>query len=211
MINCMVIDDEQHAIEVLQHYIEQTDNLKLVAACNNPVRALQLLRDLPVDLIFLDIHMPQLTGLEFIRTTGKKYKFVLCTAYPDYALEGFELDVIDYLVKPIPLARFLKTVQKITTTIATTIPAKTPPSADDFILVKTGMRGSLTKINLSDIIYVEGMKNYVAIHHSAGKTLALLSMKELEERLPHMPLCGYKNPLSSPSKRSAASKVTRSY
>lgn len=182
MINCMVIDDELHSIEVLEHYIGQTGMLRLVATCDNPVRGLELLREHSVDVIFLDIHMPQMTGLDFIRAINRRYKIVLCTAYPDYALEGFELDVIDYLVKPIPLPRFLRTVEKLIE--ATPGGLTAGATADDFILVKTGVRGSMTRIDLSSIIYAEGRKNYVAIHHRAGNTLALLSMKELEERLP---------------------------
>lgn len=203
MINCLVIDDEQHAIEVLTHYIAQTGSLNLVAGCDNPVQALQWLREHPVDLIFLDIHMPQLSGLDLARMIGPQYKVVLCTAYPDYALQGFELDVLDYLVKPIPFPRFLKTVQRAVdhfhsaAAVAAAASLSASPSggsptgasgpsdpSDDFILVKTGVRGSMNKINIHDIRYAEGMKNYVAIHHGVEKTLALLSMKELEERLP---------------------------
>lgn len=176
MINCLVLDDEEHAIDVLRHYIEQTGTLRMVAGCNDPVQAFQLLREQPIDLIFLDIHMPKMSGLDLARNIDKKFKVVLCTAYPDYALEGFELDVLDYLVKPIPLARFMKTVQKAAECFAA--------PADDFIVVKTGTRGSMAKINIGDILCIEGMKNYVAIHHDNQKTLALLSMKELEERLP---------------------------
>jgi DNA-binding LytR/AlgR family response regulator len=204
----MVIDDEPHSIEVLQHYIEQTQMLRLVATSDNPVAALEVLHAQPVDVIFLDIHMPQMTGLDFIRTIQKRYKVVLCTAYPDYALEGFELDVIDYLVKPIPLARFLRAMQKIIAASpgaggsmgaegggaagglvgagggAADTADRRPGGQDDFILVKTGARGSMTRIDITQIQYVEAKKNYVDIYHDTGHTLALLSMKELEERLP---------------------------
>ena len=197
MINCLVIDDEQHAIDVLEHYIRETGILKLVASTDNPLTALAVLQDLPVDLIFLDIHMPQLSGIDYIKVIHQRYKVVLCTAYPNYAVEGFELDVLDYLVKPIPLARFLKTVQKAVDFFETGKGAASrggagshggaagePAGHHDFIMVKTDVKGKMLKINLGDIIFIEGMKNYVAIHHGVEKTMALLSMKELEDRLP---------------------------
>lgn len=179
MIRCMIIDDEPHAAEVLEHYIAQISQLKLVATCSNPVEALSFLQENAVDCIFLDIHMPRINGLDFIRTIQNRYKVVLCTAYPEYALEGFDLNVIDYLVKPIPLPRFLRTVQKL---VAST-PA-VPPSAGDFILVPTGVRGNMTRITIADITHIKARQHYVDIHHKEGHTLALLSMKELEERLP---------------------------
>ncbi|HTJ14596.1 MAG TPA: LytTR family DNA-binding domain-containing protein [Dinghuibacter sp.] len=175
MINCLVVDDEPHASEVLEHYIGQTAQLRHVASCTSPLRALELLRQHPIDCIFLDIHMPEMTGLDFIRTIRNTYKVVLCTAYPEYALDGFELDVVDYLVKPIPLPRFMRTVEKLTSLV---------PVADDFILVRTGVRGNMLKIDVDDIRYVEARKNYVDIHHKGGHTLALLPLKDLEERLP---------------------------
>jgi len=196
MINCIVIDDEQHAIDVLAHYIQQTGSLRMVASSDNPLQALQVLNDQKIDLIFLDIHMPQLSGIEFIKAIHRRYKVVLCTAYPNYAVEGFDLDVLDYLVKPISLPRFLRTVQKAVEFFGTPSQsdahAPAPAESEDFILVKTEVKGKMLKINLSSITFIEGMKNYVAIHHAnpsspiphIEKTLALISMKELEDRLP---------------------------
>jgi DNA-binding LytR/AlgR family response regulator len=182
MINCIIIDDEQHAIEVLAHYIGQTGALRLAASSDDPLQAIQLLNGHKIDLIFLDIHMPQLSGLQLAKVIDKRYKVVLCTAYPDYALEGFELDVLDYLVKPIPIERFLRTVQKAIDHFGHSIPNADP--GNDFIMVKTGVKGKLIKIDLRDICYIEGMKNYVSIHHGVEKTLSLISMKEMEEKLP---------------------------
>lgn len=180
MINCIIVDDEPHAIEVLAHYTEQTSALQLVGTAANPAEAMNLLQEKQVDLIFLDIHMPQVSGLDFIRMINKKYKIILCTAYPNYAVEGFELDVLDYLVKPVPLPRFLKAVQKAIDSNGTA----THQEADDFIVVKTGVKGSMRKINLDEILFIEALKNYVTIHHGNEKSMALISLKELEERLP---------------------------
>jgi two-component system LytT family response regulator len=180
MINCLIIDDEQHAIDVLEHYIRQTGSLNLVAGLNNPLDALQILQEKKIDLIFLDIHMPQLSGIDFIKAIHQRYKVVLCTAYPNYAIAGFDLDVLDYLVKPIPLPRFLQTVRKALDSLGMNKPAE----PNDFIMIKTELKGKMLKIDLGEIHFIEGMKNYVAIHHGTGKTLALLSMKELEDRLP---------------------------
>jgi two-component system LytT family response regulator len=186
MINCLVVDDEQHAIDVLTHYIEQTPFLKLVQATTNPIEALQTVNSQKVDLVFLDIQMPEISGLDFARTIQGKCKVILTTAYSEFAAEGFELEVVDYLLKPIPLPRFFKAVQRMLNTV-TSAASATPGEEsieDDYIFVKTELKGKMLKVNLQDIDYIEGMKNYVAIYHAGQKTMALLNMKDLEERLP---------------------------
>lgn len=181
MIQCLIIDDEQHAIDVLVHYIKKTGYLQLCGTCLDPVAGLRMVNELQPDLIFLDIHMPNLSGMDFMKTIDKKFKVVITTAYSEFAAEGFDLDAVDYLMKPIPYPRFLKAVQKA-------INRQIMPAAEsienDYIFVKTEHKGKLLKINLADIDYVEGMKNYVAIYHNGHRTLALLNMKDLEERLP---------------------------
>lgn len=185
MIRCVVIDDEQHAIDVLTHYISQTEYLQLAGSTLDPVAGLALVNEQEPDLIFLDIQMPRLSGIDFLKTIGKKYKVVLTTAYSEFAAEGFDLDVVDYLMKPIPYPRFLKAVQKaINLHTAGQAPMASESIDNDYIFVKTEHKGKLLKINLVDIEFVEGMKNYVAIHHAGTRTLALLTMKDLEERLP---------------------------
>ena len=186
MINCLIVDDEQHAIDILVHYISQTPFLHLVDSTTNPVEALQWVNTQKIDLIFLDIQMPELTGLDFTRAIQGQAKVILTTAYSEFAIESYELDVVDYLLKPIRFPRFLQAVQKV----AKDLPDNADNIAateikDDFIFVKTESKGKLLKINLSDIDYIEGMKNYVAIHCAEKKTLVYTSMKELEERLPH--------------------------
>src|SRR5215213_3362928 len=191
MINCIIIDDEQHAVDILVHYVKQTPHLNLVATTTNPIEALQTVATQKIDLIFLDIQMPELSGMDFIKAIHGKAKVILTTAYSEFALESYELDVVDYLLKPIRLPRFLQAVQKATkeledprTENASTAPAQSEGVAGDYIFVKTESKGKLLKINLQDIDYIEGMKNYVAFYRSGQKTLVYTSMKEIEERLP---------------------------
>jgi two-component system LytT family response regulator len=181
MINCIVVDDEQHAIDILMHYIKQTPLLSAIATTTNPIEALQIIATQKVDLVFLDIHMPELSGMDFIKALNGKAKVILTTAYSEFALEGYELDVIDYLLKPIRLPRFLSAVQKAAKSLKE---ADIEDIEDDYIFVKTESKGKLLKINLAEIDYVEGMKNYVAIHSGGSKVMVYTAMKEIEDRLP---------------------------
>src|SRR5215510_8607897 len=113
MINCIIVDDEQHAIDILDHYVKQTPHLHLVASFTNPIEALQLMGEQKIDLVFLDIQMPEISGIDFIKAIQGKSKVILTTAYSEFALEGYELSVVDYLLKPIRFARFLTAVQKV--------------------------------------------------------------------------------------------------
>lgn len=184
MINCIIVDDEQHAIDILVHYVNQTPHLNLVASFTNPIEALQLLTQQKVDLVFLDIQMPELSGMDFIKAIHGRARVILTTAYSEFALEGYELDVVDYLLKPIRLPRFLAAVQKAMQQVNANEASTQDQSGDDYIFVKTESKGKLLKINLADIDFIESMKNYVAIHRGGQKTLVYTSMKELEERLP---------------------------
>jgi two-component system LytT family response regulator len=181
MINCIVVDDEQHAIDILLHYINQTPLLNAVASTTNPLEALQIMATQNVELVFLDIHMPELSGIDFIKALNGKVKVILTTAYSEFALEGYELDVIDYLLKPIRLPRFLAAVQKAAKSLKE---EDLEDIEDDYIFVKTESKGKLLKINLSEIDYVEGMKNYVAVHSGGSKIMVYTAMKEIEDRLP---------------------------
>ncbi len=184
MIRCIIVDDEQHAIDILKHYAEQTPLLQLVGTTTNPMEALQMVNSQPVELIFLDVQMPELSGIDFIKALHGKAKVILTTAYSEFALESYELDVVDYLLKPVRLPRFLTAVQKAANEIAEK-PEKEEEENNDYIFVKTESKGKLLKINLADIDFIEGMKNYVAIHCGGKKTLVYTSMKDIEERLPH--------------------------
>jgi len=182
MITCIIVDDEQHAIDVLTHHVSRISSLEVVASFTNPLQALQFLNERPVDLLFLDIQMPEISGLDLIRAIGGRSKVILTTAYSEFVSDGFELEVTDYLLKPVSFPRFLKAVQRLQTPQADT-PVE-EDLADDYFFVKTELKGKMLRINFKDIDYIEGMKNYVAIHHGGTRTLALLNMKDLEDRLP---------------------------
>jgi DNA-binding LytR/AlgR family response regulator len=183
MINCIIVDDEQHAIDILEHYTRQTPQLNLMGSFTDPVEALHFIEGNPVDLAFLDIQMPGLTGIEMIRALQGRCRVVLTTAYSEFALEGYELYVVDYLLKPIRLPRFLAAVQKAREQIRASGIKDSAP-VPGYIFVKTESKGKLVKINLADIDYVESMKDYVAIYRGEEKTLVLITMKKLEESLP---------------------------
>lgn len=185
MITCIIVDDEEHAIEVIQHYIKSISYIKLIARFTNPVEAMDFLNSQKVDLIFLDIHMPIMSGIEFIQSfSDKKQLFILTTAYREFAATGFDLEVVDYLVKPIPIHRFLQAINKVQNKLKKPLEAMGDSLEMDYFMVKTEAKGKMLKINIMDIDFVEGMKNYIAFHHNGIRTMALLTMKDVEERLP---------------------------
>jgi len=185
MISCLIVDDEQSAIDILRTFVAQTPFLTLAGSTTNPVEALTLLQQQPIDLLFLDIHMPQLSGLDVMRLRKGSTKVILTTAYSEFAVESFELDALDYLLKPIAFERFLKAAQKALNTSLEPSPRwQAEEKAADYIFVKTESKGKMTKINFDDIIYVEGMKNYVSINTADEHIVTLLNIKDLEERLP---------------------------
>lgn len=188
MIQCFIVDDEQHAIDVIANHIKEVHFLQLAGTSTNPVEAIRQINESNVDLVFLDVQMPKLSGLDLIKAIQRPVQFVLVTAYSEFAAAGFDLEVLDYLMKPVPFPRFLKAAHRAFNVISSKV-AYTPVSEDDdiegdYIFVKIEVRGKMLKINLADIDYVEGMKNYIAIYHNGIKTMALLSMKDIEERLP---------------------------
>lgn len=184
MINCVIVDDEQHAIDVLLHYIGQTPFLRLAGATTRPVEALEWINQGKADLVFLDIHMPEISGIEFAKVINGKCKVIFTTAYSEFALLGYEMEVVDYLMKPIPFPRFMQSVQRVLYSKKNALVPDTENFEDDYIFVKTETKGKMLKVNLVDIEHIEGMKNYVAIYHNGIKTIALLNMRDLEERLP---------------------------
>lgn len=185
MISCLIVDDEQSAIDILSTFVAKTPFLSLVGSITNPLEALGIIQSQPVDLLFLDIHMPQLSGLDLLRMLKGKTNVILTTAYSEFAVESFELDALDYLLKPIAFERFLKAAQKALNTSLEPSPRWQPEEkADDYIFVKTESKGKMIKINFSDILYVEGLKNYLSINTSQESIVTLLNIKDLEERLP---------------------------
>ena len=184
MISCLIVDDEYDALDVMEHYVKQTPILQLVKATTNPLEALQIMATQKIDLIFLDIQMPQLSGIDLARAISGKTKVILTTAYSEFAVEAYNLEVVDYLLKPIPFPRFLTAVQRAAKQLQETEISATFDEEEDYIFVKTESKGKLLKIELKDIDYIEAANNYVAVHQGSKKTLVYTTMKEMEERLP---------------------------
>jgi len=183
MLKCIAIDDEPLALELLADNISKVPFLQLIDAYNNSLEALKTLQDHPVDLVFLDIQMPGLTGLQFIQSLTQKPMFILVTAYEKFALEGFNLDVVDYLVKPVPFDRFLKACNKAYELYnLRNKPAEAKTS--DYFFVNVDY--SLLKVVFADVLWIEGSKDYVKIHlkSSTKPVVTRISMKTLEEQLP---------------------------
>ena len=184
-IRCLVIDDEELARLLLDNYISRLANLHLVGQCKDPLEAIQIMQQEPVDLLFLDIQMPGLTGIEFLRTLNEKPLVIFTTAYPDYAIEGYSLDVIDYLLKPFSFERFVKSVNKASELLQlrSTANMNNPASeVKDHILVKSEHK--IHRIKYDDIRYIQSMREYVAYYLPTGRILSLNSLKSLEEELP---------------------------
>lgn len=185
MINCLIVDDEQHSIDVLTHHVNKTDLLCLVGTATDATKALEMINSQKIDLLFQDIHMPELSGMDMVRILQGKCEVILTTAYSNYAVEGFELGVTDYLLKPISYPRFLKAVQKVIDKTASNppLPDRNKQPGNDFIYVRTGIKSNVAKIILDTIEYVESVKNYVAIYHGGKKTLVYMSLKEIARSL----------------------------
>jgi two-component system LytT family response regulator len=189
MIRCLVVDDEPLALHILEDYISKVPFLQLVKATTNPIEALTLVQEGNVDLVFLDVQMPELTGIQFLRIANAKAKVILTTAYPQYALEGYELDVIDYLLKPIAFDRFFKAVQKAQgilnpalKPVAAPEPVQQNDFLSDFIFVKSEHK--IQKLYLRDILFIEGLKDYISIFTVAERIITLQNMKKMEDALP---------------------------
>ncbi len=185
MINALIVDDEPLALDVLETYIERLPNVNLVRRCNNAIEAMDALNSEKIDLMFLDIQMPQLTGIDFLKTLQNPPLVVFTTAYPNYALDGYELNVTDYLLKPISFERFMTAVNKATDQLALQNSSSNVEEANegtDFIFVKSDKK--LIKVKYSDIHYIEGLKDYVIIRMANSRVITLQTMKSLEVKLP---------------------------
>jgi DNA-binding LytR/AlgR family response regulator len=172
-MNVIIVDDEPLALDVLETYIEKMPNLKLITRCNNAFEANAALKDHEIDLMFLDIQMPQLTGIEFLKTLSKPPMVVFTTAYSNYAIEGFELNALDYLLKPISMDRFMKAVNKASEQYQLHHKESAPVPSKKLIRVK-----------FTEILYIEGLKDYVIIRTETGRVISLQTMKSLEDKLP---------------------------
>ncbi len=180
-LSCMIVDDEPVARKILHEFVEQVPFLDLQGKFENATKAEAFLMHQEVDLIFLDIELPKVSGLQFLQSLQVQSLVILTTAFPQYALEGYELDIIDYLLKPFALSRFLKAVQKARDyyLMKHMLTAASQPS---YIFIKSDKR--IEKIELTDILYAESIGNYVCIHTEGKKIMAYLTMKSLEAQLP---------------------------
>lgn len=185
-LTCLIVDDEPLARNLLSEYVKKVPYLTLVDTCSDALKAMEVLRNKEIDVLFLDIQMPELTGINFLKTLQQKPLVILTTAYSQYALESYDLDVVDYLLKPITFERFLKAVDKASQRSAQGAPAparlEDKSNSADFVFVKDGTK--LVKVKLDDILYVEGLKDYVTIHTRQQKVVSLQRLKVLEEQLP---------------------------
>jgi len=186
MLRCLAIDDEPLALELLEDNISQVPYLKLEGKCNNAFEALKFLQEHTVDLIFLDIQMPGLTGLQFIQSLTHRPMIILITAYEKFALDGFNLDVIDYLVKPVPLDRFIKACNKAWELFNLRLNRAENSSSDEPEFLFVNVEYSLLKVEFADIQWIEGLKDYIRIYlkSSSKPVITRMSMKAIEEELP---------------------------
>ena len=191
-MKCIIIDDEPLALNIIKSYCDDLGTLDVVKTCTNAVEGLQILCKEDIDLVFCDIEMPQINGIDLIKAIDQKPMFIFTTAYPQYALEGFELNAIDYLVKPIPFARFVKAVNraqelfqlKNKTAQENTIPASgSIEPLEQFIFVKSEYDN--IKLKLEEIKYIQGLKDYLKIHTHVNKPiLTLMNFKDMQAKLP---------------------------
>ncbi|MEL6124601.1 MAG: LytTR family DNA-binding domain-containing protein, partial [Bacteroidota bacterium] len=183
MINTIIVDDEPLALEILEAHISNIPELNLIAKCGNALEANKVLANGEVDLMFLDIQMPQLTGVEFLRSLSHPPMVIFTTAYAEYAVEGFNLEALDYLLKPISFERFLKASNKAIEKFKSEIVSEaTTDSGEDFFFVKSDKK--MMKVFYRDILYIEGLKDYVIMRTETGRVITLQTMKSLEKKLP---------------------------
>lgn len=193
ILKCIAVDDEPLALDIIADYVAKVPFLELVKRTENAIEAMQLVQEGNIDLVFLDVQMPELTGIQFLKIAGNKASYILTTAYSQYALESYDLNVSDYLLKPIAFDRFYKAVEKVRNQhqkqdVAAAVPVATPVASptnapiQDFIFVKTEHK--IQKIALDDILYIEGLKDYISIFTKTDRVITLQNMKKMEETLP---------------------------
>ena len=183
-IKCVIIDDEPLAINVVENHLKEFQNFEIIETFNNPIEALSLLEEGNVDVLFLDINMPKMNGLDFAKTLNSKMNVVITSAYREYAVESFDLNVLDYLVKPIPFNRFLKTINKITQKVYLQkgVQKDEDVYSDSFIFLKVDKK--LVKIKFEAILYIESLKDYIKVFTTTGNHLVHKSLTSMTEELP---------------------------
>lgn len=189
-LKCLVVDDERLAIELLENYIQKIPFLALVASCTSALEAMPILHTEAIDIMFLDIEMPNLTGIDFLRSLPSPPNTILTTAYSEYALESYELGVVDYLVKPIEFNRFFKAVNKAATKLNNIFPALNfsnteQSTATNAFFVKSDSK--IVKIELDEILFIEALQKYIRIHTTTSRIVTLLSLSRIQEQLESPP------------------------
>ncbi|MGZ3871305.1 MAG: LytR/AlgR family response regulator transcription factor [Mucilaginibacter sp.] len=180
-IRCLLVDDEPLAIRLLQKHIAQLDFFEVVGTCNNAVKALEILNRQPVDLLFLDVKMPQLSGLDLFRALRNPPKTILTTAYREFALDGFDLGVTDYLLKPVTFDRFFKAVERYLSTVEHAVPQVLSSSEPQFIYLRSGHK--YFKVDTRDILYAESLKDYIHVHTTEKTIAAKYKISDFEKEL----------------------------
>jgi len=188
-VRCLIVDDEPLAIRLIENHIEQIERLEVVASCNTALKAFEILNTQKIDLLFLDIKMPTITGIEFLKSLKNPPKTILTTAFRNYALESYDLEVVDYLLKPITFERFFKAVERYTRESAISSNSvssdsqstNTNTSNDQFIIVKSGNKHH--KIRLSTILYIESLKDYIKIHTEGNRIVSKFKISDIEKEL----------------------------
>jgi DNA-binding LytR/AlgR family response regulator len=182
---CLIVDDEPLAKELIRGHIRKLENFEIVAECDNAMKAMDVLRNHSVDLMFLDIKMPQMTGIDFLKTLKRPPKVIITTAFSQYALDGFELDVVDYLMKPVTFERFFKSVNKYFQSGNSgniELEGGAGPAEDAFIYVKENKK--VIKIYLHEIEFIEGLNEYIRIHTDNRRVVVKSSLQSIENKLP---------------------------
>ncbi len=179
MIRTIIVDDEPLALQVLENHISQFPNIELVAKCKNAIEANKILNEENIDLICLDIKMPQISGIDFLKSLKNPPCVIFTTAYDKYAIESYDLDVVDYLLKPISFDRFFKAINKVSEALSLNQESGTH---DDYFYVKADKK--LIKVKYDDILYIEGLKDYVIIRKNTSRVITLQTMKSLDMKLP---------------------------
>jgi len=192
-LKCLIVDDEPLALDVLENYINRLDTLEMVARCKNAIEAYNKLQTEKIDLLFLDIQMPKLTGIDFMKSVKNPPKVIFTTAYREYAIEGYELDAVDYLLKPISFDRFLKAINKVMDNMVRPVKEKSEQTEQNKILAGSGFQEpfiylksdkKMVKVLLKNILYIESLKDYIRVKTPGKEVVAYQKISYLEEKLP---------------------------
>ena len=183
ILKCLIVDDEPPAIRLLEKYVAKIPFLELVGTSTSSLQALSILEQETIDLVFLDIQMPELTGLQLSKIIKGKTKIIFTTAYSQFALDSYDVNAVDYLLKPFEFERFYEAVKKVATTSVSPI-AEVPKNTSEYLFVKTDGKNNFEKIEVKDILYIEALRNYVVIHLVANQIITNNTLKNIEELLP---------------------------